>query len=714
MKRVLSLCLVLINLQPNEMYSQSVWQWEHPLPTGNTMNSLYFFNSPAGIAAGSKGNILKTTDGGMSWELIHAGVSKSIFKILFIDGLTGICAGKDGLLLKTSDAGKSWTAVESNTVFDIYDICLSGGKLFCCGLNGYLGVSSDSGESWMCMNSQINIPLFCISFIDEDTGVCGGYGKIIGTKDAGKNWEILNADVLPSTQVNNIQYISSDKIYAAGNSPQGDFYISTDGGNNWEINSLGLPFLFGGTVDLVKSMDFIDSSRGIIVTDPGTVLITSDGGNSWQRDTSQRHNYLKSEILKEVFYNDSGNIFLCGSGGRIITKSPDSESWNILTGNNNDICGSFVCKNGTIFSAGENGSLLRKKPDNPEWEMINICDKTNFRSVFFINEFSGFLCSDDGKVFRTTDEGNTWNEININLKNILMNRIIFTDKYTGYIAGGFERNSTGLILKTTDSGDNWKIVFNNNGNGVFRDIFFNSDGKGFAVGAAGNLSVTADGGNSWIFKSLIPYDLNSVKFDSSNKGIIAGSNGTVFISNDGGDNWNYITPVQYNDLYSAEFISGTEIIAAGKNGTLIISTDGGNVWNKLNSITDNNLNSVNSDGKHIYAFGDNGAVISSEIIPGKNLSGTGYERNTDENEISGYPNPFNVSAVIRYQLHEPGSVSLKVYDNLGNEVKVLVQNKQMPGRYKVIFDGSGFPSGVYFYRLETGVLVKTGKFILLK
>jgi hypothetical protein len=59
-------------------------------------------------------------------------------------------------------------------------------------------------------------------------------------------------------------------------------------------------------------------------------------------------------------------------------------------------------------------------------------------------------------------------------------------------------------------------------------------------------------------------------------------------------------------------------------------------------------------------------------------------------------------------------VRLVVYDVLGREVAVLVNERKAPGSYEVRFDGSSLPSGVYFYRLETGTFVQTRKMVLLK
>ena len=90
-----------------------------------------------------------------------------------------------------------------------------------------------------------------------------------------------------------------------------------------------------------------------------------------------------------------------------------------------------------------------------------------------------------------------------------------------------------------------------------------------------------------------------------------------------------------------------------------------------------------------------------------------------------YPNPFNPATTISYTIPEMGSVTLKVYNIIGVEVAVLVNEDQAPGNYQVEFiagGGSAFsdrtnrslPSGVYFYRLESGNYSRTMKMNLMK
>jgi hypothetical protein len=79
-----------------------------------------------------------------------------------------------------------------------------------------------------------------------------------------------------------------------------------------------------------------------------------------------------------------------------------------------------------------------------------------------------------------------------------------------------------------------------------------------------------------------------------------------------------------------------------------------------------------------------------------------------------YPNPFNPATKIKYSIPEDGIVKLKVFNTLGQQVYTLVNQQMKAGTYEVEFNASGFASGVYFYKLETGKLVSIKKLIVLK
>ena len=79
-----------------------------------------------------------------------------------------------------------------------------------------------------------------------------------------------------------------------------------------------------------------------------------------------------------------------------------------------------------------------------------------------------------------------------------------------------------------------------------------------------------------------------------------------------------------------------------------------------------------------------------------------------------YPNPFNPSTRIEYRIPAKEFVQLRIFDVLGKEISTLVNQVQSHGTHVAEFAGDGFPSGVYFYRLEAGTFVEQKKMLLLK
>ena len=79
-----------------------------------------------------------------------------------------------------------------------------------------------------------------------------------------------------------------------------------------------------------------------------------------------------------------------------------------------------------------------------------------------------------------------------------------------------------------------------------------------------------------------------------------------------------------------------------------------------------------------------------------------------------FPNPFNPTTTIQYQVPADSKVTLKVYDILGSEVATLVNEEQEAGYKEVQFNGNNIASGMYVYRLQAGDFVSTKKMILVK
>jgi hypothetical protein len=112
------------------------------------------------------------------------------------------------------------------------------------------------------------------------------------------------------------------------------------------------------------------------------------------------------------------------------------------------------------------------------------------------------------------------------------------------------------------------------------------------------------------------------------------------------------------------------------------------------------------DAKTVYAAHFNTSVLS--------VSEDGSQVPKEYNLAQNYPNPFNPSTTIKYELPTPSMVKLSVYDMLGREVSVLVNERKNAGSYEVKFDAAGLASGVYFCRLQAGDFVQSRKLLLLR
>ncbi len=82
--------------------------------------------------------------------------------------------------------------------------------------------------------------------------------------------------------------------------------------------------------------------------------------------------------------------------------------------------------------------------------------------------------------------------------------------------------------------------------------------------------------------------------------------------------------------------------------------------------------------------------------------------------ISAYPNPFNASTTISYDLPEKADISLEVYDVLGRKIETLISTTQPAGHHQAVWHAGDLPSGVYFYKLTTGEHTRTEKMVLMK
>ena len=82
--------------------------------------------------------------------------------------------------------------------------------------------------------------------------------------------------------------------------------------------------------------------------------------------------------------------------------------------------------------------------------------------------------------------------------------------------------------------------------------------------------------------------------------------------------------------------------------------------------------------------------------------------------LGNYPNPFNPTTTIRYDVRTPGQVTLKVYDVMGRLTATLYDARAQVGHHQVQFNGAGLASGIYFVNMTAPGFSSTNKMVLLK
>jgi len=320
------------------------------------------------------------------------------------------------------------------------------------------------------------------------------------------------------------------------------------------------------------------------------------------------------------------------------------------------------------------------------------------------------------------------------------------------------QNSDYPILLKLDSLGNfeWSKIYNQGiAGGFFNDLTFNSNGNIILTGDySKNLPLsyklfvmqTDLKGNQIFFKGYDSLSRTYIQPDINNGFFLCGNTyGFVNYISKCDSNGNIIWKKKYDNgppeyslgsSFIKTFDNGFALTGTYQNGNFnyfikILKADsiGNEQWRKLYGFNDND------DGKCIIQTNDSGFAVIG-IRDNFNLGDiyiiktdkTGFANppvsinNINTEEIKGYilfqnyPNPFNPKTIINYKCSMYNDVSLKVFDVLGNEVDELVNEKQNAGSYSVIFDGSNFPSGVYFYKLDLGAgeFVETRRMVLLK
>lgn len=261
--------------------------------------------------------------------------------------------------------------------------------------------------------------------------------------------------------------------------------------------------------------------------------------------------------------------------------------------------------------------------------------------------------------------------------------------------------------------------------GLAKDPFNGTKRYGYFEGDGGGFYESNDEGRNWVLKSNVltgykPAGTLCVHPSTQNLFYAAISFYGLFRSTDGGSSWSNLSG--WESAWQVDSRSSI-ITAFGKRtgdtyDKIYKSTNAGTSWDvinagqfKLPNTTSLTINPYNINQLWIGTTGNGTFIFDGLTIGIHNISTEVPGSFTLEQN---YPNPFNPSTKFRFLLPQASHVRCSVYDALGKEVDVPVNEHLAPGTYEVDFDGSAYSGGVYFYRLQAGEFTEVRKMVLIK
>jgi len=740
------------------LFSQNDWLWQNPLPQGNTLYSVSFADSLIGWAVGEHGTILKSTDGGETWGLQQSTITERLHSVHTFNENNVFAIGENGTILKTDDGGENWNSKKGDQSGINRSFFVDAQIGWMIGNGGIILKTTDAGDNWNPQSSRTNADLFGVTFVSPDSGwVVGADTTILITTDGGINWN-RESDVL-AKQSNSI--LKEKKGFLKTSlAAQGESYndVAVEVGHKLHVIVAS-----NGNVRVIDTQQFEHRTHNlggfhltkIQIVDANTILIfglngcfykSTDRGVTFSPRAISADDFRISSLLPPSEDFAFPGLLIGGENGAMFKSTDIGQTWSaksssLVSTNTNLTCMTNV--GSKLWVAGHSGKVLLTTDGGDNWTVQTTGTTQTFNSISFVDENTGWVTSNflgQGNIRKTTNEGDSW-FLQTSGISTTINHINFIDINTGWLVGG-----GGTILKTTDGGGIWNPQSSGTNSAIISTSIVNENIV-WAAGSNGIILKTTDGGTNWNTQpSGTTNNLRSIASINENTAYAVGIFNTILKTTNGGETWTTQTSEALTYLRSVSFVDENTGWAAGFGGILLKTTNGGTEWLQLNSGTNKNIeavvagrlpflrNGLGGTNKNIetVVFNDTNTVWivgeSASIL--KTTTGGGVTSIDEKSSdllpddfllYQNYPNPFNPVTVIGYRIPVISNVSLKVYDALGREIAILVNEEKPAGRYEVVFDGSGLSSGVYFYRIsvtphsgQAGNFSEVKKLLLLK
>ena len=716
--------LFLFVLFTSEICSQNQdWAYRNPLPQTD-INGIKFLNPNTGYVCGSKGLILKTITGDNQWMDQSLATSRNLYSLFFFDVNNGVLVGDSGLMVRTTNGGTNWLQVSTGLLSALISVTFADSATgFAVGDNGIVIKSTDGGISWT-VNYNAPQSLRSVFFVNNDTGfACGANGLLLQTANSGLNWSIR---YLGSDTLNCINFSNQFNGYIASFS--GEIYRSSDGGQSWSSQLYG--------AGRWRTIKFLNQDTGFVA---GSILMrTYDGGEYWFEDAIWGYGSFFNDLCPVDTF-----LYTCSTNGYIF-KIFD----NIFFDKKINIGGSihpfslvsFMDENtGCIVSDDE---YLRTSNGGLNWYIDMPLYRSfeggqSFIDVIFFSPSSAYRlhrsvsmgAGSTDYLQNSTNGGLTWNGPISFVQTGAIIKGMCEVQSTAYITigrGSYLQISPGI---KKNSGYGWYSVLNSDSI-EFNKISFANQNTGIVIFSWPSYGFvrTTNGGAGWsTFSSFFPKRPINVQLLPSGVGYIIGDSSLFERTTDFGASWTYIPHNITKMFIKLQFIDdNTGWIISQSYGwpyinRLCYTRNGGTDLFQIQSLDTFDVRGMSFlNALTGYVCGDSGTVLKTTngglTFVDPISSGIPKSFFLSQN----YPNPFNPTTKIKFQialdsrLRGNDNVTLKIYDILGREIVVLVNEQLKPGTYEVQWDASTYPSGVYFYKLTTAEFSQTKKMVLIK